>query len=63
MTHLAAGNVLHHDATTLGGNSGSVVFDMDSGKALALHYGGIEGSRNEAVRAPRLRELIEEHAG
>lgn len=63
VTHLAANAVLHHDATTLGGNSGSVVLDMESGKALALHYGGIEGTRNEAVQAPRLRELIEEHAG
>lgn len=61
VTHLAAGNVLHHDATTLGGNSGSVVFDMDSGKALALHYGGIEGSRNEAVQAARVQEIIAEH--
>jgi endonuclease G len=54
--------VLNHDATTLGGNSGSVVFAMDSGKAIGLHFGGIEGSRNEAVQAPRIREIIEEHA-
>jgi endonuclease G len=53
-------SVLHHDATTLGGNSGSVVMDLESGKALALHFGGIEGSRNEAVQAPRVREIIEE---
>jgi hypothetical protein len=50
--------LLHHDATTLGGNSGSVVFDLDSAKAIALHFGGIEGSRNEAVQAARLREII-----
>jgi endonuclease G len=53
---------LHHDATTLGGNSGSVVFELDSGKAIGLHFGGVEGSRNEAVQAPRIREIIEEHA-
>jgi endonuclease G len=54
--------VLHHDATTLGGNSGSVVFDLDSGKAIGLHFGGIEGSRNEAVQAAQLREIIAQHA-
>ena len=54
--------VLHHDATTLGGNSGSVVFDLASGKGIGLHFGGIEGSRNEAVQAPRVQEIIEAHA-
>ena len=53
--------LLHHDATTLGGNSGSVVFDLDSGKAIGLHFGGIEGNRNEAVQAARLQEIIAEH--
>lgn len=55
--------VLFHDATTLGGNSGSVVFDLSTGKAAALHFGGIQGQRNEAVQAWRLREIIREHAG
>jgi endonuclease G len=54
--------LLHHDATTLGGNSGSVVFDLESGKAIALHFGGIEGTRNEAVQATRLQEIIAQHA-
>lgn len=39
-----------HDATTLGGNSGSVVFDTDNGALLGLHYGGIAGTANYAVR-------------
>ena len=59
---LFSGPELHHDATTLGGNSGSVVFELDSGKAIGLHFGGVEGSRNEAVQAPRIREIIEQHA-
>ena len=39
-----------HDATTLGGNSGSVVFDTDTGGLVGLHYGGIAGTANYAVR-------------
>ncbi len=39
-----------HDATTLGGNSGSVVFDTDTGGLVGLHYGGITGTANYAVR-------------
>lgn len=39
-----------HDATTLGGNSGSVVFDTDTGALVGLHYGGITGTANYAVR-------------
>jgi hypothetical protein len=62
VTFFEARVLLHHDATTLGGNSGSVVFDLDSGKAIGLHFGGIEGSRNEAVQAAQLREIIARHA-
>ena len=31
---------LLHNCTTLGGNSGSVVFDLDNGHALGLHFSG-----------------------
>lgn len=48
-----------HDATTLGGNSGSVIIDLASGKALALHFGGIEGDENFAVQAPSIRAIID----
>ena len=50
-----------HDATTLGGNSGSVVVDLTSGKAIGLHFGGIEGDRNEAVQATVLADLVTAH--
>ena len=53
--------VVHHDATTLGGNSGSVLVDLSSGKAAALHFGGIEGDRNSAVPAPAVARLLREH--
>lgn len=42
--------LLHHDATTLGGNSGSMVVDLASGKAVGIHFGGLEGPRNYAVQ-------------
>jgi endonuclease G len=51
-------DVLHHDATTLGGNSGSMVVDLASGKAVGIHFGGVQSSRNYAVQAPRLQEVL-----
>jgi endonuclease G len=38
-----------HDATTLGGNSGSCVFDLNSGKAVGLHFAGDYRVGNYAV--------------
>lgn len=32
--------VLGHDASTLGGNSGSCVIDLETGNVIALHFGG-----------------------
>jgi S1-C subfamily serine protease len=51
-------DTMHHDATTLGGNSGSVILDLATGKAIGLHYGGLEGEQNEAVQAPRVHEVL-----
>jgi endonuclease G len=59
VTAVVAEDLLHHDATTLGGNSGSVVLDLDSGKALGLHFGGIQGDRNEAVQAARVHQILQ----
>jgi DNA/RNA endonuclease G (NUC1) len=42
-------NALTHDASTLGGNSGSAVIDVDSGEVIALHFGGIYLEANYAV--------------
>jgi endonuclease G len=53
--------LFRHDATTLGGNSGSVVVDLASGKAIGLHYGGVEGERNEAVQATVVADLVKAH--
>lgn len=38
-----------HDATTLGGNSGSCVFDLTTGKIVGLHFAGDFKSANYAV--------------
>jgi endonuclease G len=53
--------IVHHDATTLGGNSGSPVIDLISGKAIALHFGGIEGNTNSAVAAPVVLDLLHKY--
>lgn len=51
--------VLTHDCTTLGGNSGSVVVDLESGHARALHFAGRERQRNFAVPASTVRDLLD----
>jgi endonuclease G len=51
--------LITHDATTLGGNSGSAIVDLASGKAIALHFGGVEGENNFAVQAPTIQLIID----
>lgn len=47
-----------HDATTLGGNSGSVVLDQKTGCAVALHFAGLYMIENYCVPASTLREYL-----
>jgi endonuclease G len=47
-----------HDATTLGGNSGSAVLDMQTGAAAGLHFMGDLGVANFAVKATALRDEL-----
>lgn len=49
-----------HDCTTLGGNSGSVVVDMATGKAVALHFAGIYMVRNYAVPASTIKAYLKD---
>jgi endonuclease G, mitochondrial len=49
---------LQHNCTTLGGNSGSVVIDLNSGLALGLHFSGSFLDTNYAVRADVVKELL-----
>ncbi|WOH52621.1 DNA/RNA non-specific endonuclease [Bradyrhizobium sp. sBnM-33] len=43
-----------HDCSTLGGNSGSAVFDLSTGDVLALHFGGLYHEKNFGVPASEL---------
>jgi phosphatidylserine/phosphatidylglycerophosphate/cardiolipin synthase-like enzyme len=47
-----------HDCTTLGGNSGSAVIDMQTGRACALHFAGLYLVENYAVPASTLRQYL-----
>lgn len=61
LTAVEGRDVVHHDATTLGGNSGSAVIDLDSGKAVALHFGGAAGRSNVAVHAAAVARIVRAH--
>ncbi|SCB55766.1 endonuclease G [Bradyrhizobium shewense] len=43
-----------HDASTLGGNSGSCLVELTTGQVLGLHFGGAYRDRNYAVPASAL---------
>ena len=38
-----------HDCSTLGGNSGSPLIDLETHKVIGLHFGGIEKNANFAI--------------
>lgn len=52
-----------HDCTTLGGNSGSVVIDVNTGTALGLHFAGEYLQANFAVSGARLKEFLTNKIG
>jgi len=43
-----------HDCSTLGGNSGSALIDLESGAVIALHFGGRYREQNFAVPSSEL---------
>lgn len=51
-------HVLDHDASTLGGNSGSLVVDLKSGAAVGLHFAGSFKVANYAVPARLIRDRL-----
>ncbi len=51
-------NVIFHDCTTLGGNSGSPVLDLNTGEAVGIHYAGQDSEKNLAVPSPVLADLL-----
>jgi endonuclease G, mitochondrial len=50
---------LLHSCTTLGGNSGSAVIDLDSGEALGLHFSGSFLATNYAVRSDVVKQRLD----
>jgi V8-like Glu-specific endopeptidase len=44
-----AGPSVQHDASTLGGSSGSPVLCFDTHKVVGLHFSGVYGTANHAV--------------
>jgi endonuclease G, mitochondrial len=49
---------LTHDASTLGGSSGSAVIDLDSQKVVGLHFGGSFRKTNYAVKASVIKTIL-----
>jgi endonuclease G len=47
-----------HDASTLGGCSGSVVIDLETAEAVGLHFAGEFESANSAVGVETIRNLL-----
>jgi endonuclease G len=52
-----------HNCTTLGGNSGSVIFDLDNGNAVGLHFSGSFLATNYAVRSDVVKKLLADVRG
>ncbi|MEO8286269.1 MAG: DNA/RNA non-specific endonuclease [Chloroflexota bacterium] len=51
-------SVFTHDCSTLGGNSGSAVIDINTGEAIGLHFGGQPRLANYAVKAETLLQAL-----
>lgn len=51
-------HVFESDYTSLGGNSGSAVIDIATGKALGLHFAGLFRDTNYAVEAPIVQAAL-----
>lgn len=49
---------LTHDASTLGGNSGSCVIDLATQEVVGLHFGGSFRKTNYAVKASVIKSLL-----
>lgn len=61
ITAKSGNGLISHDATTIGSNSGSVIVDLESGKAAALHCSSAAGDQYDAISAPVLNDLMEKH--
>jgi endonuclease G len=50
---------LYHDCSTLGGNSGSEIVSLQSGKAVALHFAGTLFQTNHAIPVHIVNEALD----
>lgn len=50
--------ILTHDCSTLGGNSGSVLLDIETGEAVGLHFGGVYREQNYAISSTKILEIL-----
>lgn len=50
--------LIRHDCSTLGGNSGSVVFNIETGEAVGLHFEGKYLDYNHAVSSAVISALL-----
>jgi len=48
--------IMAHDCSTLGGNSGSAVFDLETGQVIGLHFRGEFRKQNHAVALWKLAD-------
>ena len=55
-----ANDAVEHDCSTLGGNSGSVVLDLESGAAVGLHFAGRFLQANFAVPADAVSRRLQD---
>ena len=58
MQALSGQTTLTHDATTLGGNSGSPVFSLETGAVVGLHFSGEYGIQNTAVGVATIKKVL-----
>jgi endonuclease G len=56
-----AGAIVHHDCSTLGGNSGSPLLSLRSARVVGVHFEGRFATRNSAVAAGELVTLLQKH--
>ena len=54
----ARSDMLTHDCSTLGGNSGSVLVRLDTGEAIGLHYGGEFMKENWAISSQTIQGVL-----
>lgn len=54
---------LDHDCTTLGGNSGSPVVDLETGRVVGLHFSGRFRVANSAVPVSVLKQIMARRNG